>query len=711
MWQKILSISTMKIPVKRPIGNFLNSLLNSYSDIFFIKGVFSGLVLLLITLINYNAGVSGILSVLSAYTFALFLGYETQFLRTGYFTYNALLVGLATGYLFQLSFLSLLLIIIVGSLTLVITLVTSQVMHRLLGLQILSIPFVIVSILLYLSASSFTNLYVVSLYAKPQALNLTIFPFWISGYLKSLGAIIFMPNEVTGLLIALILLLNSRILFFLSLAGFGLGITLYGLFTGSIETASQDISNFNYILIAMGLGGIFNIPSLKSYTIAFLGVAIATVISSAGHVFWSQYGLPIFTLPFTIITLCFIYALRLTNYPLQTMVYKKSPEEILEHFLANRDRFITHPVSLSLPFNGRWNSWQGFDGEWTHKGIYQHAYDFVISDALKKTFQNQGNLLSDYYCFGLEVLSPVQGRIIRVIHSLPDNAIGSVDSVNNWGNEILIEDSRGFLVKLAHFSSHSICVIEGQIVEVGTVLGLCGNSGQSPQPHIHIQVQTDSSVTAPTLPFVFVNYEQSDKFHSSGLPEEHADVTHCQFNLFYDQVTNFVLDERFTFDVFQEEKKIDSFSFQIKMSDDASFYFETNKGKLFFCKQYGNFYFYGNEGSDIYLNLIYLALSTMPLSYIPLLKWQDNINNSLVLNLWQKNVASILNSFSPDGISTTAKYHYSDEITVKGKIINRFFNIALDTYIRLDPVSQFSEIHVGEYKLIQVNTNNNEADK
>ncbi|MBT4838323.1 MAG: peptidoglycan DD-metalloendopeptidase family protein [Methylococcales bacterium] len=682
------------------VKNIVSTLLNSYSDIFFLKGLFSGFILLLITFINYNAGLSGLLSVLSAYSIALMLGYQVTFLKTGYFTYNALLVGLAIGYLFKISVLSLLMIFIAGSLTVIITIVIAHIFYQLFGLQVLSIPFILVSILVYLSASSFTNLYVVSLYSQSHLLELGFLPFWLSGYFKALGAIIFMPNEVTGCLIALLLLLNSRILFTLSLTGFCFGIVLYGLFTGSIETAAKDVSSFNYILIAMALGGIFNIPSLKSYAIAFLGVAIATIIASAGHVFWSQYGLPIFTLPFTIVTLTFIYMLNLLDYPLRTKIYKNTPEQNLDAFLANQGRYVTENTALSLPFKGRWHCWQGFDGDWTHKGIYRYAYDFVICDSQKKTYCNQGKSLTDYYCFGQEVLSPVRGRVVKVIHYLADNSIGSVDTVNNWGNEITIEDARGFMVKLAHFANQSIYVVEGQIVEVGTVLGLCGNSGQSPQPHIHIQVQYGISVTAATMPFVFVNYEQSGNYHSSGLPEVHSDITHCQFDLYYDQLSNFVLDERFTYDVYLNDQKQADLTFQITMADDLSYYFKTAKGKLYFGKQYGNFYFYGTTGNDPYLSLMYLALSTMPLSYAPQLKWSDNINNDLVLNYVQANSASLLNSFKTDAVSTHADYHYVDENTVKGKVINKFFGVELDTLIKLDPLSRFKEIEVAEYRFV-----------
>lgn len=683
------------------VKNLFRSLFNSYSDIFFIKGIVSGLIILVITLINYNAGVSGMLSVIAAYSVARLLGYQTTFLSTGYFTYNALLVGLAIGYMFEISLLSVLMIIIAGSLTMIITIVTAQVFYQLFGLQILSVPFIIVSILVYLSSASFTNLYVAGLYSQSLVLNLDIFPFWFSGYLKALGAIIFMPNEITGLLISALLLLSSRILFVLSLAGYLVGIVIYGMFTGSIETASQDVSSFNYILIAMAIGGIFNIPSLQSYALAFLGVSFATLIASAGHVFLAQYGLPIFTLPFTIVTLSFIYTLNFLNYPLRTQVYKGTPEQNLEHYLSTKERFVTSQVALSLPFKGRWYSWQGFDGDWTHKGLYKYAYDFVICDSDNKTYLNEGIKLTDYYCFGKEVLSPVRGRVVKVVHYLPDNPIGSVDTVNNWGNEIVIEDSRGYIVRLAHFANNAIYVVEGQWLDVGTVLGLCGNSGNSPQPHIHIQVQVDYLPSAATLPFVFVNYEQLNKFHVSGLPQVHSNVSHCQFDLYYDQVTNFVLDDVLVFDVYLKDEKIDTLELRVRMSDLSSYYFESNKGRLYFGKQYGNFYFYGCEGNDQYLKYFYLALSMLPLSYAPGLTWQDNINNSLLTKNWQANISGFLNSIYDDWVNTQASYRYLDETTVTGKITNQFFGIEVDTRMQLDPVLHFKEIQVGDYKLLK----------
>jgi len=684
------------------IKSFFGALFNSYADVFFIRSSVCGVILCLLTFTNINAGISGLLSVLSAYFFALLFGYQKEFLRTGYITYNSLLVGLSIGFLFQVSPLSLLMVVISGAMTLIFTLVSSHSFNKLFGLQTLSVPFIIVSSLIYLSAYSFSNLYVNSLYVPRYQLNLDIFHFFISGYLKSLGAILFMPNEVSGLVISALLLYYSRILFLLSFAGFSLGVILFGLFTGSIETASQDISSFNYLLIAMALGGVFNIPSLKSYFIAFTGVAMATLIASAGQVFWSQYGLPIFTLPFTLITLSFIYALTILKYPLKTEAYIGSPEDNLDYFISNKNRFPPDSITISLPFLGTWYCWQGFNGSWTHRGFNQYAYDFVICDATEKTYTNQGIYLTDYYCYGKEVLSPVNGRIIRIVNHLADNVIGSIDSINYWGNEVLIQDNRGFFIKIAHFANASITVVEGQTVYVGTLLGLCGNSGNSPQPHIHIQVQESELFNAPTTPFIFVNYAQDEKYNTAGLPEVKKHIYHCHFDLFYDQLTNFVLDDIYQYEVFFKNQKIDQLIITVKMADSLTTYFATDQAQLYFGKQYGNFYMYSYYGSDPYLKLIYLALSTMPISFVPNLKWQDKISNALILNKPQQMIASILNSLHINWVTSQSEYHYINKTTIAGLIKNNFFKVRLETQITLDPNQKISQISIGDYQFKQI---------
>jgi len=122
------------------------------------------------------------------------------------------------------------------------------------------------------------------------------------------------------------------------------------------------------------------------------------------------------------------------------------------------------------------------------------------------THKNEGIFRKDYYAFGKPVFSPCRGRIITMISNLPDNQPGLVDEANPWGNFIIMDTTLGYFVELSHFAQGSIRVQEGQWVEAGTQLGLCGNSGYSPQPHIHIQAQVAAWIGAATLPFYFCGY-------------------------------------------------------------------------------------------------------------------------------------------------------------------------------------------------------------
>ena len=57
---------------------------------------------------------------------------------------------------------------------------------------------------------------------------------------------------------------------------------------------------------------------------------------------------------------------------------------------------------------------------------------------------------------------------------------------------------------LAHLRQGSIKVVEGAWVAPGQVVAACGNSGRSPQPHLHLHLQADAVLGSPTLPFHLV---------------------------------------------------------------------------------------------------------------------------------------------------------------------------------------------------------------
>lgn len=549
--------------------------------------------------------------------------------------------------------------------------------------------------------SNYSNLFVSSLYPKFNFSFLENYlPLWLTGYLKSLGTILFIPDVLVGIVIAIAIFFSSRILFLLSLVGYYVGTIISSLLTGSFYQEFVDLSHFNFILISMALGGVFLIPSLNSYFIAVIGVIASTILLSAIKTFWALYGIPAFTLPFNFVSVMFLYVLGIVSYPYIAKFIRKTPEETLDFYLTNINRFKFVERTIYLPFSGKWTVWQGFNGKWTHKGSWKYAYDFIITDEKGNSYKNDGSKLTDYYAYRKPVLSPVRGRVVKVISHLPDNPIGETDKENNWGNLVVIYDVRGFYVEISHFSQNSISVKEGDWVEVGTYLGLCGNSGYSPQPHIHIQVQVSSEIASYTLPFSFASYISNNKFFSNNLPNENQIVEPVYPDKSLDIKFSFILDGVYRYEVLNNSKKIDEFELTVKMALDGTFYFETKKGKLYFGKRDGTFYFYRLDGNDKYLKLIFNALPKLPLSYKPNMEWEDFIPIKTAVGGVKKSLILLFSSFYHNLFKVRYSGRFLDENKIEGYIEFPVLNIRRKYTIELDKISGIKEIQCENLRIV-----------
>src|SRR4030042_3143803 len=57
------------------------------------------------------------------------------------------------------------------------------------------------------------------------------------------------------------------------------------------------------------------------------------------------------------------------------------------------------------------------------------------------------------------------------------------------GNAVFIQHSENEVSVLAHLKFDSVMVKVGDKVEAGQKIGLCGNSGNSSEPHLHYHLQ------------------------------------------------------------------------------------------------------------------------------------------------------------------------------------------------------------------------------
>ncbi len=124
----------------------------------------------------------------------------------------------------------------------------------------------------------------------------------------------------------------------------------------------------------------------------------------------------------------------------------------------------------------------------------RYAYDFVVVDSENKSYKNNGDKLKDYYCYEKNVLSPGDGEVIKVkdgIRDYPHPGTMMIDFLAKdfRGNFVMIKHNKQEYSFMAHFIPGSFKVEEGDLVKRGEVIGKCGNSGHSTEPHLHLHFQ------------------------------------------------------------------------------------------------------------------------------------------------------------------------------------------------------------------------------
>lgn len=612
------------MPIQRHFNTFRNivlpATLNSYSVIFFFNNKLLAAVIMLVTFFNFYAGLSGLIAVLVAVIIANSMGFDKIQLKTGLFSFNALLTGIGMGTFFEPGLVFLSLLLIASLLTLIISVTLSGWLGK-YGLPFLSIPFVITFWLIVLPSSQFENLgltqrniyWMNEVYAIGGNQMLKFFQTidtlpvnkMVDIYLRSMSSIFFQDNLITGIFIAIALLFCSRIAFSLSVIGF-LSAYLFAKFSGS-AAASITYYNIgaNYMMVAIAIGGFFVIPSKYSYLWTVLLVPLTSLVLLFMSKLLGFIQLPVFSLPFSLVVIFFVYFLLMRTNPSKlvlTPIQYYSPEINLYTFNNNKERLsnlLYFP--FHLPFWGEWTVSQGHDGEYTHKGDWGKAFDFMILDDESKTYTSNGQLCENHYCYNKPVLSPADGFVEEIINNVNDNEIGMVNTTNNWGNTIIIRHLPGLYTQMSHLKKGSFKVVKGEFVKRGDFLAQCGNSGRSPEPHLHFQVQTSPLLGSKTIDYPFAYYHEKQKkeqqLRQFSKPEEGDVVSEV--------TTNSLLKTAFDINpnkVIKYNYRIDN---GIEKTEQWEAYTDAWNNKYLYCKETASSAFYVNDGSMFYFTAFY----------------------------------------------------------------------------------------------------------
>lgn len=188
-------------------------------------------------------------------------------------------------------------------------------------------------------------------------------------------------------------------------------------------------------------------------------------------------------------------------------------------------------VSLALPFRGTWlarnSPARRVPSHGTRLFATTYAIDFVAVDGRRTAATRDWRTLlateppERFVAFGLPVLAPAAGTVVSVLDGEPDHearrsqlallpyALTQAGRIRGGaaaiaGNHVVLElAAGGAFVLLAHLRRGSVAVRPGEQLSEGRLLGGCGNSGNSTQPHVHLQAM-----------------DSPDAGHASGLPVE-----------------------------------------------------------------------------------------------------------------------------------------------------------------------------------------------
>jgi urea transporter len=229
------------------------------------------------------------------------------------------------GYNYQITLIIIVIAIFSGFLTLLITVTLQGVLGK-YYLPYLSIPFVFGMWIVLgagkLLTGAVDNQSGVYLLNKMFSLGgyplVNLHQWWqgnitsgfLNSYFLSLGAIFFQFNVLAGFVIAVALLFYSRIAFVLSLIGYSVAYLAYSFLGMDMTLLGYSFIGYNFILGAIAIGGYFYIPSRQSFFWAVAITPFVALVVAGLFEFMNPLKLSIFSLPFNLVLLTFLYSFR-----------------------------------------------------------------------------------------------------------------------------------------------------------------------------------------------------------------------------------------------------------------------------------------------------------------------------------------------------------------------------------------------------------------
>ncbi|MFD2840237.1 M23 family metallopeptidase [Populibacterium corticicola] len=190
------------------------------------------------------------------------------------------------------------------------------------------------------------------------------------------------------------------------------------------------------------------------------------------------------------------------------------------------------PREVMSPVAGRWMALNSPATDIPSHGVrmYGQAYAIdLVHEPAADTRPEFGEAFmrtnAEYPAFGQPVHAMVSGTVVKVsdwrrdhrarsnplsiVYMMIEGALREVGGPGNIvGNHVVIRTDDGVFAAVAHLKRGSAQVSIGDVVAAGQVIGSCGNSGNSSEPHVHAQLMDRASFwTGQGIPFTFANVE------------------------------------------------------------------------------------------------------------------------------------------------------------------------------------------------------------
>jgi murein DD-endopeptidase MepM/ murein hydrolase activator NlpD/urea transporter len=481
-------------------------------------------------------------------------------------------------------------------------------------------------------------------------------PAWTqaSSWLDLPAILVFGHGRLTGVFVLLAIAVHSRIALLLAALGAVSALGVQHGFRPGVPTSTVDtIAGFNAMLAAMAIGGLWFVPQPSAIVLSGAAGVIAAVTSYALCSVLAPFALPVISLPFVLTVLLLLATARLREHDRwpRSAVPASHPEEVLARHLTHLRRFGNLPwLPFRLPFRGEWFVSQGHDGAHTHRGLWRHGLDFEGAGPDGKPYRGAGNELREFICYGLPVVAAGAGTVALVEDGVVDNRIGEINVHDNWGNGVVICHGAALFSVYAHLQAKSIKVKVGDVVTPGMEIGRCGNSGRSPTPHLHFQVQRAKHLGSPTIAFdfgdVIVRRDGVSEMGTHLVPGQGSSVRPIQRDESLARLFSFPPGTSYAL---RAEPGGTTEIARVEIDLRGARYLQSSRGKLYFDTYENGLVLTSYTGAPgSLLRFLLLAAARVPFDSAAELTWTDSLSRRLLLRRVLRGLSDLLSVVLPD---------------------------------------------------------------